>query len=65
MSRVIRGLDLGDAVLEHFVVGAGLGELIVHSQRELPVPLLEIELRHRLIDEGLRAGTREHAVLFP
>ncbi len=65
MRRVVRCLDLGDASLERLVVGAGFGELIVHSQRELPVTLLQIELRHRLIDEWLRAGTGEHAVLFP
>jgi hypothetical protein len=65
MCGVIGGLDLGDAILEGLVVRAGLCQLIVHSQRQLSVPLLEIELRHRLVDERFRTGAGGHAFFFP
>jgi len=65
MCGVIGGLDLGDAILEGLVIRAGRCQLIVHSQRQLSVPLLEIELRHRLVDERLRTGAGGRAFFFP
>jgi hypothetical protein len=62
---LIGGLDLRDAILECLVVRAGRGKLIVHPQRQLSVTLLEIELRHRFVDERLRAGPVERALFFP
>jgi hypothetical protein len=64
MCRAIGRLDLGDAILERLIVGARLGELVVHLQRQLHVTLLEVQLRHRLVYEGLRAGAGEHFVIF-
>jgi hypothetical protein len=61
---LIGGLDLRDPILECLVVRAGLGELIIHTQRQLSVTLLEIELRHRFVDERLRAGPAERALFF-
>ena len=62
---LIGGLDLSDAILERLVVRAGLGELVVHPQRQLSVTLLEIELRHSLVDERLRTRPAEGAFFFP
>jgi len=62
---LIGGLDLRDAILERLVVRARLGELIVHSERQLSVTLLEIELRHRFVDETLRTRAAERGLLFP
>jgi len=62
---LIGGLDLRDAILQCLVVRAGRGELIVHPQRQLSVTLLEIELRHRFVDERLRAGPAERGLFFP
>jgi hypothetical protein len=65
MRGVIGSLDLGDAIPESLVVRAGLCQLIVHSQRQLSVTLLEIELRHRLVNERLRAGAGGRTLFFP
>jgi hypothetical protein len=57
-SRVF-GLDLSDAATERCVVRTRLGELTIDPQRQLLVALLEIELRHGLIDERLPARDGE------
>src|SRR5687767_13256145 len=50
--------DLGDSVLVGLLVRLPLGELSIDAERELLVSLLEIQLRHRLVDErlGIAAG---------
>jgi hypothetical protein len=64
MGSLIRGFDLGDAILQHLIVRSRLGELIVDAQRELPVALLEIELRHGLVDERLRTWANEETIFL-
>ena len=65
MRSAVLVLNLGDAILESLVVRARLGELIVHLQGKLPISLLQVQLRHRLVDERLGRGTGEHPVFFP
>jgi hypothetical protein len=55
----IRCFDLGDAISQRFVVGTHDCELPVHLQRELLVSLLEVQLRHCLVDERLSARARK------
>jgi hypothetical protein len=59
MRRCVFGFDLGDAGPKRFVVRSRLGELTVYCQRQLLVALLEIELRHGLVDKRLPAGAGE------
>jgi len=59
MRSPIRSFDLGDAILENLVVRTRLGELIVDTKRELAVALLQIKLRHCLVDKWLRTRADE------
>jgi hypothetical protein len=59
----IRCFNLGDAISQRFVVGTHDCELPVHLQRELLVSLLKVQLRHRFVDERLRARARKSFLL--
>jgi hypothetical protein len=64
VRSAVLGLDLGDTILQRLIAGTCLGQLVVHLQRELAIALLQVELRHRLVDEGLRRRTGEHPVFL-
>jgi hypothetical protein len=59
MCGCVLSLYLGDSVAKPFVLWARDCELTINLERELFVALLQIELRHRLVDERLRAGAAE------
>ena len=64
MGRAVGRFDLGDLVFQSLIVGPRFGKLVINLECELPISLLQIKLRHRLVDERLRPRTREHAVFF-
>jgi hypothetical protein len=45
--------NLGDSVAKCFIVWPRDSELTINLERELLVALLQIELRHRFVDERL------------
>jgi hypothetical protein len=51
----VLGLYLSDPVAKSLILRTRHDELTIDLQRQLLVALLQIELRHRLIDERLRA----------
>ena len=53
MLRRVGGFYFRDPVAKSFVLRARHRELTIDLERELLVALLEIELRHRLVDERL------------
>src|SRR4051812_37089777 len=59
MLRGVCCFDLRDTISKCFVIWTGHSELPVNLQRELFVSLLQIELRHRLVDKRLGAGAGE------
>jgi len=64
MLRRIGGLYFGDAISQRLIVRARRGELSINFERELPVSLLQVQLRHRFVDERLRARTGESALFY-
>src|SRR6476469_4418886 len=64
MRGAILGFDLRNAILERLIVWPRFGELIVNSQRELAISLLQIQLRHRFIDERLGRRPGENSILL-
>jgi hypothetical protein len=64
MCRAVGGFDLCNPVLQALIVRPRLGELVINLERELPVALLQIQLRHGFVDERLRRRTREHPIIL-
>jgi hypothetical protein len=59
MLRCVRRFYLGDAIAKRLIVRARGGELSIDLEGELAISLLQVELRHRLVDERLRARAAE------
>jgi hypothetical protein len=59
MCDCVLPLYLGDSVAKSFILWPRDSELTINLEGELLVALLQIKLRHRLVDERLRAGAAE------
>jgi hypothetical protein len=64
MRSAVFSLYLGNSILERLIVRACLGELVVNPERELPISLLQVQLRHRLVNERFRRRTGEHPIFL-
>jgi hypothetical protein len=63
MLCCVGGLYLVDPIPECLIVRTRRGELAIDFEGELAVSLLQVKLRHRLVDEWLRAGAAESAIV--
>src|SRR5439155_18848764 len=65
MRSAVLSLYLGNSIPERLIVRARLGKLVINPERELPISLLQIQLRHCLLNERFLPRTGEYPGFFP